>query len=425
MPSLRTVLLLTFITMFLSAYAEAATPEPPPDVNAKVRAFLQQVVLLSPQQKDSRAKRAEEIKQLQPNAAPEGWVKALAARHDVLEKKFKTELSGLATNFAASQKADLDTRRKAATGFILGSGYGSKESHVPMDALVKKVAALWDTPYALALETNENLRQTLAGLHELESYLAFYPGEGVPAALDEKKQQDAFGQNVRAAWQKQEWQTIVKYNDGLTYLGTEEKEHLQLLNEYRMMLGLHPLECDARLLAAARGHSSDMVEKDFFSHSSPVPGKLSFTNRAKLEGYAAATGENIYEGSPSGRHAFASWYGSPGHHKNMIGSHKQIGAGNYRAHWTQVFGGDGPFALRAAGKPPQVAVLEKVLALPEDATVKARLDVVQFAMEKRMWNPAQQQLAAVLKAEPEHAAAKNMLAIVEQELIRMAPPKRR
>jgi len=421
MPCLRLAVLLALLLTVFRGHGEDA----PPDVNAKARDFLQQVSVFSPKQKDGRAKLAEEIKQLQPSAAPEGWIKALVSRRDALEKKFKNELTGLALNIATSQQSELDSRRKAATSFILGKDYASKASHTPMDELVKKVAALWDNPCALALETNENPRKTLADLREIEGYLALYPGEGVPAVFDEKKPAEEFNQVVRAAWKKSEWQTIAKYNDGLAYLSSEEKEHLQMLNEYRMMLGLQPLECDARLLAAARGHSCDMVEKKFFSHESPLPGKRSFMDRAKLEGYAAAMGENIFWGSPSGRHALASWYTSPGHHKNMLGNFKQIGAGNYKAHWTQVFGGDGPFALRGAGKPPQVAVYEKVLSLPENAPAKARLDVAQFAMDSRLWNSAKHQLAEVLKAEPENASAKQMLQTVELELKRAEPPPKK
>ena len=104
-------------------------------------------------------------------------------------------------------------------------------------------------------------------------------------------------------------------------------------------MGLKPLEIDMRLVLAARDHSSDMQKHDFFSHTSPLEGKATFSDRAKRFGYAKPSGENIYMGSTQGSAAFDGWKNSPPHYKNMISpDHAKVGVGRHGKHWTQLFG---------------------------------------------------------------------------------------
>jgi uncharacterized protein YkwD len=117
-----------------------------------------------------------------------------------------------------------------------------------------------------------------------------------------------------------------------------EGRGILVLNVLRAQLGIGALTIDPKLCAAAQGHSKDMVEKGFFAHESPVPGKTTPWERAKLAG-TTASGENIYAGSPRGEDAIEAWWHSPGHHTNMMGGHKRVGIGRYQNTWTQMFGG--------------------------------------------------------------------------------------
>jgi uncharacterized protein YkwD len=110
------------------------------------------------------------------------------------------------------------------------------------------------------------------------------------------------------------------------------------LNLLRARLGIGALAVDAKLCAASRDHSKDMAERGFFDHTSPVPGKATPWDRAKLAGTVAAA-ENIYTGSERGEDAIESWWHSPGHHANMTAPHKRVGMGRHGGHWTQMFGG--------------------------------------------------------------------------------------
>ena len=113
---------------------------------------------------------------------------------------------------------------------------------------------------------------------------------------------------------------------------------MQLVNTIRMACGLKPLLYDLKLCEAARGHSADMQQFNFFAHESPVPGKAKFTDRAKLAG-TTASGENIHRGSFKSADAIKAWFLSPGHHKNMLNEgHLRQGLGQVGQYWTQEFG---------------------------------------------------------------------------------------
>jgi uncharacterized protein YkwD len=132
---------------------------------------------------------------------------------------------------------------------------------------------------------------------------------------------------------------ILKKNEGLL-----DKLHEQVtlgvndLNMMRMILGLTPLQIDLKLCDAAHDHSMDMKTRGFFSHESPVPGKRTFAQRAKLAG-TTASGENIARGQSNALHVNKGWYFSPGHYTNMFRpSYTRIGFGFAGRFWTQVFG---------------------------------------------------------------------------------------
>lgn len=127
----------------------------------------------------------------------------------------------------------------------------------------------------------------------------------------------------------------VKFRERLT---ADEAASIDETNRRRLILGLEPLAVDIKLVEAGRDHSKDMVERGFFSHDSPVPGKEKFTDRAKNFGTTAG-GENIAAGYSDGRAVTVGWWYSPGHLKNMMAKGwKRIGVGQHQQHYTQMFG---------------------------------------------------------------------------------------
>jgi len=121
-------------------------------------------------------------------------------------------------------------------------------------------------------------------------------------------------------------------------LSDDEAQSIGETNRRRLILGLNPLAIDYKLVECSRDHSKDMVEKDFFSHTSPVPGKEKFTDRAKNFG-TKASGENIAAGYGNGYKVTVGWWYSPGHLKNMMNPNWQrVAVGQHQQHYTQMFG---------------------------------------------------------------------------------------
>ena len=121
---------------------------------------------------------------------------------------------------------------------------------------------------------------------------------------------------------------------------------VQLTNQVRSKKGLPPLTPLAPLDSAALAHSQEMLELDYFSHSSPVTGRVG--DRIRRAGASwSACAENIYRstGYPLENVAAETvdaWVRSPGHYKNIVNTNfTHIGVGvvykNEEAVVTQVF----------------------------------------------------------------------------------------
>lgn len=117
-----------------------------------------------------------------------------------------------------------------------------------------------------------------------------------------------------------------------------ERKGVEDANIMRLLAGYNALEIDPNLCAAARDHSKDMETHNFFAHNSPLKGKKTPWDRAKIFS-TTASGENIFMGSTDPLAANRGWFFSPGHHRNMFDPrHKRIGLGQHNRHWTQLFG---------------------------------------------------------------------------------------
>ena len=124
----------------------------------------------------------------------------------------------------------------------------------------------------------------------------------------------------------------------------DEYKLMELINNYRLMMGFRILEMDERLIRCARDHSQEMEDLNYFSHTSPKEAHKTFVLRAKLKGYSSPICENIAVAKgPEG--AFIGWFNSAGHHRNMLSSRATaMGVGRSRKgnkgmyKWTMNFG---------------------------------------------------------------------------------------
>lgn len=137
---------------------------------------------------------------------------------------------------------------------------------------------------------------------------------------------------------------------------------LHYTNMRRCEAGVAPLGADPALRRAARLHSEDMAKLNFFSHTSPVPGRQQLPDRLKGGGISfldaaeniaqrsrlqmisgrsfevrdRATCDFAYGGQKVQSHSYSSlaqafvqgWMDSPGHRKNLLDPrYKRLGSG--------------------------------------------------------------------------------------------------
>ncbi len=127
---------------------------------------------------------------------------------------------------------------------------------------------------------------------------------------------------------------------GLTAM---EQGMVDLVNQERAKLGLKPLAVDMRLVELARKKSQDMIDKGYFSHTSPTYGSpFDMMNKAGITYHIA--GENL-AGAPTLEMAHKGLMESDGHRRNILNTqydHIGIGVvkgGPYGYMFTQMFTG--------------------------------------------------------------------------------------
>ncbi|MEU4741950.1 CAP domain-containing protein [Actinosynnema sp. NPDC023658] len=119
----------------------------------------------------------------------------------------------------------------------------------------------------------------------------------------------------------------------------QTQQVVALVNEARDLAGCKPLKVDDRVVAAAQAHSTDMAERDYFSHTTPEG--VDFAQRMRAAGYPNPGGENIAMGQRSAEQVMKAWMNSDGHRRNILNcGFTTIGVGlDTRGwYWTQNFG---------------------------------------------------------------------------------------
>lgn len=121
-----------------------------------------------------------------------------------------------------------------------------------------------------------------------------------------------------------------------------ENKVLTLVNAERAKAGLSPLKANWQLSRTARYKSQDMIDKGYFSHTSPTYGSP-FTMIQSFGLNFSAAGENIAMGQPTPEQVMTAWMNSPGHRSNILSpAYTDLGVGlaknsNGTCYWTQMF----------------------------------------------------------------------------------------
>ncbi len=297
--------------------------------------------------------------QLGPEWLPE-YHKALSAAANYHTTKLN-ELAGargVANPYAAHQEVAnrLDGERLRVMALIKTDWHKDPSKVQMLRAEVAKVAELWSHANRLAAADTKRVDATLnasvGGMMEVARELERFDNAAATTAMDEPTlKSHLLKDQVKAGIMLQHRErfeltrhqatalaTVDKANASLgQWATTPIKNFIVLLNRERAIMGLKPLRLEEHLATAARGHSEDMVRLNFFDHTSPVPGKSSPAERARLAGFTGpGTGENIYYATKATfNSAYQAWFGSDGHRFNMFGGEWNVaGVGVAGTHWT-------------------------------------------------------------------------------------------
>lgn len=121
-----------------------------------------------------------------------------------------------------------------------------------------------------------------------------------------------------------------------------ENKVINLVNVERAKAGLQPLRANWQVSRVARYKSQDMINKGYFSHTSPTYGSP-FTMMESFGVKFSAAGENIAMGQPTPESVMNGWMNSPGHRSNILNpTYTELGVGlakdsTGKCYWTQMF----------------------------------------------------------------------------------------
>ena len=101
-------------------------------------------------------------------------------------------------------------------------------------------------------------------------------------------------------------------------LSSDEQEVFNLINQQRQQNGLSALSINSEVQNVARIKAKDMVDKNYFSHTSPTYGSPFDMLKSFKISYNTA-GENI-AGNSSNSGAVNAWMNSSGHRANILNS---------------------------------------------------------------------------------------------------------
>ena len=120
---------------------------------------------------------------------------------------------------------------------------------------------------------------------------------------------------------------------------TFEEQVAQLVNQERANHGLSPLLHRADIKNVAEKKAMDMINSNYFSHTSPNYGSPFDMMKTFGINYRTA-GENIAKGQKSPQEVMNAWMNSSGHRANILNANfDSIGVGYYNGAWVQMFTG--------------------------------------------------------------------------------------
>lgn len=124
----------------------------------------------------------------------------------------------------------------------------------------------------------------------------------------------------------------------------KEQRVVELTNIERANVGLPPLKLNTSLSLAARYHTADMFQDDYFQHATFDRNDGILVQvcewHERVWAYVPDGGsiaENLAAGYLTPEEVVQAWMQSEGHRQNILGDYSELGAGYYNDRWGQDF----------------------------------------------------------------------------------------
>ncbi len=251
----------------------------------------------------------------------------------------KERIAACHSTLGGTVEKELKAARRAARDLVMSSKY-TKERQPEVDRLVAEVRRLFYSPYPPEALEGPRVREERGRWSLLRDLAARARDENAAGEDPDAAIANCDREEIPRAWispsQERDLADLAEHRE---FLDPEEYACLSATNRYRVMMGMGLSACrvDRKLVIAARKHSEEMQRLGYFAHESPVADHRTAGQRAGKEGTSCSS-ENIAAGQSRGEGAFDGWYRSPGHHRNILGSHGRTGVGRHGTLWTQMFG---------------------------------------------------------------------------------------
>lgn len=204
-------------------------------------------------------------------------------------------------------KVDFQTGLVTATNLYVRSGPGTQYkivTSVPKNQYIRVFAGVGDW-YVVQVEGD------YIGAVSKKYVKPIYPGASNTGTSANANQNNNTGTTTNTNQNN-------KGSTTFTTMNSDEKEVFDLINKQRAANGLSPLKENSELQRVARIKAQDMVNNNYFSHTSPTYGSPFDMIRSFKISYNTA-GENI-AGNSSNSGAVTAWMNSSGHRANILNS---------------------------------------------------------------------------------------------------------
>ena len=120
-------------------------------------------------------------------------------------------------------------------------------------------------------------------------------------------------------------------------LTAEVDAFVSAMNSHRVSLGCPELAWNDDVAQVAEAHSQDMVDREYFSHTSPE-GDSPFDRLTEAGISYSSAAENLAYGFSTGDAVLEAWLNSAGHRANIENcTLTEHGVGLEGTHWTHLF----------------------------------------------------------------------------------------